>query len=63
MHDARPDVLTALFELPDWYVVLLLTDPQNRLLYIDGHEPTLYRADDPEDELGAQAMIVVATWG
>ncbi len=48
IHQARPDVLAALFDPPDWYVALLLTDPADRLLCIDGHEATPYRADDPE---------------
>ena len=60
MHRARPDVLAALFDPPDWYVALLLTDPADRLLCIDGREPILYRADDPATERRAWAAIVAA---
>ena len=60
MREARPHVLAALFHLPDWYVALLLTDPADRLLCIDGREAIQYRADDAEAERRAW-MAIVAT--
>ena len=60
MREARPDVLAALFNPPDWYVALLLMDPADRLLCIDGREAIQYRADDPEAERRAWAAIVAA---
>ena len=57
IRQARPDVLAALFDPPDWYVALLLTDPADRLLCIDGREPILYRADDPDGERRAWEAV------
>ena len=60
IRQGRPDVLAALFDPPDWYVALLLTDQVDRLLCIDGHEPTLYRADDSEDERRAWESVTAS---
>ena len=60
LREARPHVIAALFDPPDWYVALLLTDPQDRLLCIDGRETISYRADDPK--AGRRAWVaIVAT--
>ena len=58
--EGRPDVLAALFDAPDWYVALLLTDPRDRLLCIESGERLIYRADDPEGERRAWAAIRAA---
>ena len=60
IRQRRPDVLVALFDSPDWYVALLLTDTADRLLCIDGREPTLYRADDREGERRAWEAVTAS---
>ena len=60
--EGRPDVLAALFEPPDWYVALLLTDPRDRLLCIAGGERLIYRVDEPDGERRAWAAIRAGTW-
>ena len=60
IRQARPEVLAALFDPPDWYVALLLTDPADRLLCIDGREPILYRVDGRAAEWWTWTAIVAA---
>lgn len=50
IRQARPDIVAARFDPPDWHVAMLLTDPADPLLVIDGRKPIVYRADDPEGE-------------
>ncbi len=63
IREGRPDVLAALFAPPSWYVALLLTDPADRLVAIEGRESIIYRADDPEAERRAWAAVRAATGG
>ncbi len=60
IRQARPDVLAALFDPPNWHVAGLLTDPDDRLLVIEGREPIVYRADDPDGERRAWAAVKAA---
>ncbi len=57
IRQGRPDVLAALFDPPDWHVAGLLTHPADRLLVIEGREPIVYRADDPDGERRAWAAV------
>ncbi len=54
-------MLAALFEPPNWYVALLLTDPADRLLCIEGRQSILYRVDDRAAEWRAWTAIVAAS--
>ncbi|MDP8922141.1 MAG: hypothetical protein M3O34_04605 [Chloroflexota bacterium] len=40
----------ALFDPLDWHVAGLLMHPAERLLVVEGREPIVHRADDPEGE-------------
>ena len=57
IREGRPEVLAALFDPPDWSVALLLTDPVDRLLSIEGRDSLVYRADDPDAERRAWEAI------
>ncbi len=61
--EGRPDVLAALFDPPDWHAALLLTDPMDRMLVIQGRESIVYRADDPAAERRAWVAVRDATGG
>ncbi len=58
--EGRADVLAALFDPPDWYVALLLTDPRDRLLCVEGGERLIYCVDDTEGERRAWAAVKAA---
>ena len=61
IREDRGDVLAALFSPVGWHAAELLTDRADRLLVIEGREPIAYRADDPEGERRAWAVIRAAT--
>ena len=62
VREANPDVIAALFDPPDWYVALLLTDPADRLLCIEGRQSIRYRAGDPDAERRAWGAIKAIRW-